>query len=31
MRARDFNIALDDVSITHLSFMKEYAMAIEQK
>lgn len=30
-RARDFNIALDDVSIIHLGFMKEYANAIEQK
>ena len=24
-RAKDFNIILEDVSITHLSFMKEYA------
>jgi hypothetical protein len=31
LRARDFNIALDDVSITHLSFMKDYAQAIEHK
>jgi len=28
-RARDFNIALDDVSIIHLGFMREYAHAIE--
>lgn len=25
IRARDFNIALDDVSIIHLAFMKEYS------
>jgi prohibitin 1 len=31
VRAKDFNIALDDVSIVHLSFMKEYAQAIEHK
>lgn len=31
IRARDFNIALDDVAIVHLSFMKEYTMAIENK
>lgn len=30
-RARDFNILLDDVSITHLGFGKEYAAAIEAK
>lgn len=24
-RAKDFNIALDDVSIIHLGFMKEYS------
>ena len=30
-RARDFNIALDDVSIIHLAFMKEYTQAIEHK
>ncbi|GAM17673.1 hypothetical protein SAMD00019534_008480 [Acytostelium subglobosum LB1] len=30
-RARDFHIELDDVSITHLSFGKEYAAAIEAK
>ena len=30
-RARDFNIALDDVSIIHLSFLKEYTQAIEHK
>ena len=31
VRARDFNIALDDVAIIHLGFMKEYAQAIEHK
>merc|ERR1711893_403567 len=30
-RARDFNIILDDVSITELSFGKEYAAAVESK
>jgi regulator of protease activity HflC (stomatin/prohibitin superfamily) len=30
-RARDFNIILDDVSITELSFSKEYAAAVESK
>lgn len=30
-RARDFNIVLDDVSITHLSFSPEYEKAVEQK
>ncbi|EGC28846.1 hypothetical protein DICPUDRAFT_90770 [Dictyostelium purpureum] len=30
-RARDFNIELDDVSITHLNFGREYAAAIESK
>jgi len=30
-RAKDFNIELDDVSITHLNFGKEYAAAIESK
>ena len=30
-RARDFNIILDDVSITELSFSKEYAAAVEAK
>ncbi|EGG22728.1 prohibitin [Cavenderia fasciculata] len=30
-RARDFHIELDDVSITHLNFGKEYAAAIESK
>ncbi|KAK8756206.1 prohibitin 2 [Amblyomma americanum] len=30
-RARDFNIILDDVSITDLSFGKEYAAAVEAK
>jgi len=30
-RAKDFHIALDDVSITHLSFSKEYSNAVEAK
>ncbi|CAG0912912.1 unnamed protein product [Notodromas monacha] len=30
-RARDFNLILDDVSITELSFGKEYAAAVEAK
>merc|ERR1711892_143879 len=30
-RARDFNIILDDVSITELSFSKEYSAAVEAK
>eukprot|EP01121_Diplochlamys_sp_Union-15-3_P006071 TRINITY_DN1652_c0_g1_i1.p1 TRINITY_DN1652_c0_g1~~TRINITY_DN1652_c0_g1_i1.p1 ORF type:complete len:299 (+),score=70.37 TRINITY_DN1652_c0_g1_i1:90-986(+) len=30
-RAADFGIALDDVSITHLSFGKEYSAAVEAK
>lgn len=30
-RAKDFNIILDDVSITELSFSKEYAAAVEAK
>lgn len=30
-RARDFNIELDDVSITHLNFGKEYTAAVEAK
>merc|ERR1711893_247697 len=30
-RARDFNIILDDVSITELSFGKEYTHAVESK
>jgi prohibitin 2 len=30
-RARDFGILLDDVSITHLSFSKEYTAAVEAK
>eukprot|EP00296_Roombia_truncata_P000742 JP436436.1.p1 GENE.JP436436.1~~JP436436.1.p1 ORF type:complete len:270 (-),score=86.73 JP436436.1:11-742(-) len=30
-RASDFNIILDDVSITHLTFSTEYAKAIEAK
>lgn len=28
-RAKDFNIALDDVSIVHIGFMRDYAQAIE--
>lgn len=31
LRALDFNILLDDVSITHLSFGKEYTAAVEAK
>jgi len=31
LRAKDFSLLLDDVSITHLVFGKEYANAIEQK
>lgn len=31
IRARKFNIILDDVSITHLTFGKEFAKAIENK
>ncbi|CAK84450.1 unnamed protein product (macronuclear) [Paramecium tetraurelia] len=30
-RAKEFKIVLEDVSITHLGFMKEYAQAIEAK
>mmetsp|Transcript_25510 Transcript_25510/g.41890 ORF Transcript_25510/g.41890 Transcript_25510/m.41890 type:complete len:292 (-) Transcript_25510:65-940(-) len=30
-RARDFGILLDDVSITHLSFSREYTNAVEAK
>ena len=30
-RARDFNILLDDVSITDLSFSSEYTSAVEAK
>jgi len=30
-RAQDFNILLDDVSITHLSFSPEYEKAVESK
>lgn len=30
-RAKDFNIVLDDVSITDLSFSKEYTAAVEAK
>ncbi|CDJ45107.1 prohibitin, putative [Eimeria tenella] len=30
-RARDFNILLDDVSLTHLSFSPEYERAVEAK
>jgi hypothetical protein len=30
-RAKDFNIILDDVSIIHIGFMREYAQAIEHK
>merc|ERR1739848_358215 len=30
-RARDFNIILDDVALTELSFGKEYAAAVESK
>eukprot|EP00761_Pharyngomonas_kirbyi_P004698 gb/GECH01004703.1/.p1 GENE.gb/GECH01004703.1/~~gb/GECH01004703.1/.p1 ORF type:complete len:306 (+),score=71.07 gb/GECH01004703.1/:1-918(+) len=30
-RARDFNLVLDDVSITHLGFGPEYAAAVEAK
>lgn len=31
IRARDFNLALDDVALVHISFMKEYTQAIENK
>ena len=30
-RAREFNIMLEDVSITHLTFGKEFTNAVEQK
>lgn len=30
-RAREFNILLDDVSLTHLTFGKEFTQAVEQK
>ena len=30
-RARDFNIILDDVALTELSFGKEYSAAVESK
>lgn len=30
-RARDFNIVLDDVAITHLSYGVEFAVAVEKK
>ncbi len=30
-RAKEFEITLDDVSITHLEFSKDFASAIEQK
>jgi prohibitin 2 len=30
-RAADFSIMLDDVSITHLAFSKEYTAAVEAK
>ena len=30
-RARDFNIVLDDVAITHLSYGTEFSRAVEQK
>lgn len=30
-RAKDFNLILDDVSITELSFGKEYTAAVEAK
>ena len=30
-RAKDFNIILDDVAITELSFGREYATAVEAK
>ncbi|KAJ3374238.1 Prohibitin-1, subunit of the prohibitin complex (Phb1p-Phb2p) [Allomyces arbusculus] len=31
LRAKDFNIVLDDVSITHLAFGREFTSAVEQK
>ena len=30
-RAKEFNLILDDVSITHLQFAREYQQSIEQK
>merc|ERR1719506_3351507 len=30
-RSRDFHIALDDVSITHMNFSPEYEKAVESK
>ncbi|KAI9483161.1 MAG: prohibitin-1 [Benjaminiella poitrasii] len=30
-RAKDFNLALEDVSITHMTFGKEFTNAVEQK
>merc|ERR1712050_520259 len=30
-RAKDFNILLDDVAITHLNFSSEYEKAVESK
>lgn len=30
-RAQEFNIALEDVSITHMTFGKEFTRAVEQK
>lgn len=30
-RAQEFNIALEDVSITHMTFGKEFTKAVEQK
>ncbi|GAA5813210.1 Prohibitin-1, subunit of the prohibitin complex (Phb1p-Phb2p) [Mucor flavus] len=30
-RARDFNLALEDVSITHMTFGREFTNAVEQK
>lgn len=30
-RAKDFNIVLDDVAITHLSYGNEFSRAVEQK
>jgi len=30
-RARDFNIVLDDVAITHLSYGQEFSVAVEKK
>lgn len=30
-RAKEFNIMLEDVSITHLTFGQEFTYAVEQK